>query len=132
MTRLKILVKKLTASAGAWVTRPGDELWVAAGLGSPIAELISGRALAVVQVGQELTIALIGTASSPTAQEEGVRKYARIAAALRAVLKPNQGELAFDAERVQDSFLIDPRCGLHGGVSLSIWFGSSPHAGDFV
>ncbi len=125
------ILKKLSTGADAWVTAADDELWVAAGLGFRIAELVSGRALAVVHVGQELTIALIGTASAEL-PKEGSRKYARIAVALRAVLKPNQGELAFDAELSPDSFVIDPHCRLRGGVSFRAWFAGSPRAGDFV
>lgn len=125
------ILKQLTAGGGAWITPVADELWVAAGLGFSIAELITGRALAVVQAGPELTIALVGTGAAEL-PKDGSRKYARIAAALRAVVKPNQGELAFDAELADDSFVIDPNCSLRGGVAFRAWFGTSPHAGDFV
>ncbi|MFG2116711.1 DUF6603 domain-containing protein [Streptomyces sp. NPDC048718] len=125
------IIKSLTTGDDAWVAPVDDELWVAAGLGFSIAELITGRALAVVQTGPELTIALLGTGAAELPKGAG-RKYARIAAALRAVLKPNQGELAFDAELTGDSFVIDPNCKLRGGVAFRAWFGTSPHAGDFV
>jgi hypothetical protein len=106
-------------------------LWVALGLGFTLAELITGRAMAVVQTGQDLAIALLGTAKAEL-PKEGSRKYARIGAELRAVLKPDQGELAFDAQLTSDSFVIDPNCRLRGGVAFRAWFGNSPHAGDFV
>jgi hypothetical protein len=125
------ILQALVTGDGAWVTPAADELWVAAGLGFTIAELVSGRAVAIVQAGPELTIALVGSASAEL-PKEGNRKYARIAAALRAVLKPNQGELAFDAELTSGSFVIDPNCRLRGGVAFRAWFTGSPHAGDFV
>ncbi|WP_406276776.1 hypothetical protein OH799_06615 [Nocardia sp. NBC_00881] len=125
------ILKSLTVGEDAWVTPRDDELWVAVGLGFTIAELIKGRAMAVVQTGQDLAIALLGTAKADL-PKEGSRKYARIGADLRAVLKPGQGELAFDAQLTDDSFVLDPNCRLRGGVALRAWFGNSPHAGDFV
>ncbi|MGF6885075.1 hypothetical protein ABIA39_003350 [Nocardia sp. GAS34] len=125
------VLKALTAGSDAWVTPRDDELWVAAGLGFTIAELITGRAMAIVQTGQDLTVALLGTGKAEL-PKEGSRKYARIGVDLRAVLAPGKGELAFDAQLTNDSFLLDPNCRLRGGVAFRAWFGNSPHAGDFV
>jgi uncharacterized protein DUF6603 len=125
------ILKSLTIGANAWVTPRDDELWVAAGLGFTVAELIDGRAMALVQTGQDLSVALLGTAKAEL-PKGGSRTYARIGADLRAVLKPGQGELAFDAQLTDDSFVLDPNCRLRGGVAFRAWFGNSPHAGDFV
>jgi hypothetical protein len=125
------ILRSLTTGADAWITPAQDELWVAAGLKFTIAELIEGRAMAVVQTGSELTIALLGTAAAAL-PKSGSRKYAQIEASLRAVLKPLQGELQFDAELTSGSFLLDPNCRLRGGVAFRSWFGPSAHAGDFV
>ncbi|MGW4119143.1 DUF6603 domain-containing protein [Nocardia sp. NPDC004711] len=125
------VLRALTAGSDAWVTPRDDELWVAAGLGFTLVELISGRALAVLQTGDEFTLSLLGSAAAEF-PKAGSKKYARVAADLRAVLKPNQGELAFDMLLRPDSFVIDPNCRLRGGVAFRAWFGSSPHAGDFV
>ncbi|MFJ7280710.1 DUF6603 domain-containing protein [Kitasatospora sp. NPDC098663] len=125
------ILRSIATEPDAWITAAQDELWVAAGLKFTIAELIEGRAMAVVQTGAELTIALLGTAAAAL-PKSGSRKYAQIEAALRAVLKPRQGELQFDAELTPASFLLDPNCRLRGGVAFRSWFGPSPQAGDFV
>jgi hypothetical protein len=125
------VLRALTTGSDPWVTPCDDELWVALGLGFTLAELVTGRAMAVVQTGQDLAIALLGTAKAELPKGDS-RKYARIGAELRAVLKPDQGELAFDAQLTSDSFVIDPNCRLRGGVAFRSWFGNSPHAGDFV
>ncbi|WP_051825560.1 DUF6603 domain-containing protein [Kitasatospora aureofaciens] len=125
------ILRRIATGPDAWITPAQDELWVAAGLKFTVAELIEGRAMAVVQTGADLTIALLGTAAAAL-PKSGSRKYAQIEAALRAVLKPRQGELQFDAELTPNSFLLDPNCRLRGGVAFRSWFGPSPHAGDFV
>ncbi|MFF3002341.1 DUF6603 domain-containing protein [Kitasatospora sp. NPDC057940] len=125
------ILRNLTTGDDAWITPAQDELWLAAGLKFTIAELVEGRAMAVVQTGSELTVALLGTAAA-TLPKSGSRTYARIEAALRAVLKPRQGELEFDAELTPASFVLDPNCRLRGGVAFRSWFGPSAHAGDFV
>ncbi|MFJ7275535.1 DUF6603 domain-containing protein [Kitasatospora sp. NPDC098663] len=125
------ILRTLTAGADAWITPARDELWVAAGLKFTIAELVEGRAMAVVQTGSELTVALLGTAAAAL-PKSGSHTYAQIEATLRAVLKPRQGELQFDAELTPASFLLDPNCRLRGGVAFRSWFGPSAHAGDFV
>lgn len=125
------ILRTLTLTSNPWITAQDDELWVAAGVGFTLAELIEGRLLAMVQTGEELTIALMGTAAADLPKGGG-RKYARIGVGLSAVIKPAQGELAFDAGLTGDSFLFDPNCRLRGGISLRTWFGPSPYAGDFV
>ncbi|MEV0032676.1 DUF6603 domain-containing protein [Nocardia sp. NPDC050793] len=125
------ILRTLTLTANPWITAKDDELWVAAGLGFTLAELIEGRLFALVQTGEELTIALMGTGAADLPKGAG-RKYARIGVGLSAVIKPKQGELAFDAGLTSDSYLLDPNCRLRGGISLRTWFGPSPYAGDFV
>ncbi|MGH3913670.1 MAG: DUF6603 domain-containing protein, partial [Pseudonocardiaceae bacterium] len=125
------VLRTLTMGADAWVTPVDDELWVAGGFSFTVAELIAGRALAVVQTGDELTIALFGGIDFEMPKSTR-RKFARIALDLRAVLKPSQGELAFDMVLSDDSFLLDPNCRVRGGVAFRAWFGASQHSGDFV
>ncbi|MYQ96778.1 hypothetical protein GTY20_38935 [Streptomyces sp. SID4946] len=120
-----------TGSTPPWITAKRGDLWVTAGIAFTIGELIDGTAMALVQTGSDLAIALLGTAgtSFPT---KGDKKYARIDAGLQLVVKPNSGELTVAASVNPSSFVISEDCKLRGGVGLTIWYGDHPNAGDFV
>ncbi|WP_431962258.1 DUF6603 domain-containing protein [Nocardia sp. bgisy134] len=125
------VLRTLIGGDNPWISPRENELWVAAGLGFTLAEFVSGRAMAIVQVGDEFTVALLGTAAAEFPKGGG-RKLARVAANLQAVLKPGEGEMGFAMALAPNSFVLDPNCRLHGGVAFRTWFGPSPHAGDFV
>ncbi len=127
---LKIL-GNLVGGSDPWIRPAQDELWVAAGLAFTVAEFVEGRAMALVQTGADLTVALLGTAGIDFPKGGG-RKYARAEIGVRAVIKPKQGELAVEAALTPSSFLLDPNCRLRGGVALKAWYGASPHAGDLA
>ncbi|MFD4890581.1 DUF6603 domain-containing protein [Kitasatospora sp. NPDC058397] len=121
----------LVGGDNPWIRPAQDELWVAAGLAFTVAEFVEGRAMALLQTGPELTVALLGMGGVDF-PKGGTKKYARAEIGVRAVIKPLQGELAIEAALTPSSFLLDPNCRLRGGVALKSWFGESPHAGDLV
>ncbi len=114
-----------------WISPAEDSWWIAAGLAFTCFETIAGRAMAIVQGGSDLTIALLGTGRAELPRASA-KKWAQAEIALEVVFKPVAGEFMLGAALTRNSFLVDPDCKLHGGVSLKIWFGSSEHAGDFV
>lgn len=125
------ILSTLTGGSDPWIRPAEDEVWVAAGLAFTVAEMVQGRAMALVQTGEELTVALLGTAGIEF-PKDGTKKYARAEIAVRAVIKPRQGELAIEAALTPSSFLFDSNCRLRGGVALTSWYGASPHAGDLA
>ncbi|MFJ5592650.1 DUF6603 domain-containing protein [Streptomyces noursei] len=125
----------LATGAEPWITPAGggeDPLWITAGLGFTIAERLDGRAMLVLQTGQDLTFALLGIAGMRFPKEPGRRRYANVELGLEAVLKPRAGELTLAAQLTPNSFLLDENCRLRGGVAFKTWFGPSTHKGDFV
>ncbi|OPC84576.1 hypothetical protein B4N89_29900 [Embleya scabrispora] len=124
------ILDTLTRGSDPWITPSAGNVWAAGGIGFTIAELIDGTALVLVQTGEDLTLALTGTAS--TSFPKSGRAYARIEAGIRIVVKPTSGEFLLATALGPDSFVIDPNCKLRGGASLQIWYGDHPHAGDFV
>jgi hypothetical protein len=120
-------------NTGGWVPPVHGEYWVAAGVTFRSFELIDGFALLTVEFGQELVIALLGTATLalPTSNEGG-RPFANVEIALEAVLRPAEGVFSLEALLTPNSFIIDPSCQLTGGLAVDLWFGASPHPGDFV
>ncbi|MFC7329912.1 DUF6603 domain-containing protein [Marinactinospora rubrisoli] len=115
----------------AWITPGDDQLWIAAGLAFSSFEMLKGEAMLLLQTGPDLTIALLGRAGIDF-PPEGSKKYARLAIAIRAALKPAAGELSMSAQLTDDSFVIDKNCKVRGGSAAVLWFGDNPNRGDFV
>jgi hypothetical protein len=113
------------------------DLWFAAGLKFSTYELLSTTAVLVVEVGQELAVALIGTseASFPLPAGDGGTagpQYARLVLGLEALFRPTDGTFLATAVVQKGSYVIDPACALSGGFAFAIWFPPSDHAGDFI
>ncbi|MFF0630485.1 DUF6603 domain-containing protein [Streptomyces sp. NPDC004296] len=120
----------LTDGPKPWVRPTEGQIWLAGGIDFTSFEFVQARVLLLLEVGNSLTLALIGraTASFP---KKGTKKYARVGVDLRIVYQSARGELAATAQLV-DSYVIDPSCVLTGGFAFYSWFGPSPHAGNFV
>ncbi|OEJ30032.1 DUF6603 domain-containing protein [Streptomyces subrutilus] len=122
---------ELIGGSNPWVRPQEGDLWFAAGLAFDCFETFSGRAMALVQTGSDLTISLLGAAGMqlPTKSE---KKIARVEIGIEATLRPTAGELSIGAAFTEKTFLIDPNCKLRGGVGMKFWFGDHPQAGDFA
>ncbi|MFI7502482.1 DUF6603 domain-containing protein [Streptomyces sp. NPDC049687] len=122
---------KLIGGDNPWVRPQQGDLWFAAGLAFDCFETFSGRAMALVQTGSDLTISLLGVAGMqlPT---KSAKKIARLEIGLEATVRPTAGEMSFAAAFTEKTFLIDPNCKLRGGVGMKFWFGNHAHAGDFA
>jgi hypothetical protein len=120
-------------NSGGWVPPTPGEYWVAAGVAFLSFGIINGFALVTVEFGQDLVIALLGVASLqlPT-EDDGGPVFGYIEITLEAVLRPADGILSIEAVLTPNSYVIDPACQLTGGIAFDLWFGSNPHAGDFV
>lgn len=125
------VLNSLVGGTSPWVTPMQDELWVAAGLAFSAFELIQGNAMVIVQTGPDFTIALLGIGGTSFPRDAD-RKYAKAELAIEAVIKPHKGELSLGAAVTPNSYVLDPNCRLRGGVALTVWYGNSPNAGDFV
>jgi hypothetical protein len=120
-------------NSGGWVPPTLGEYWVAAGVAFRSFEIINGFVLVIVEFGQELVIALLGIAALQLPTEvDGGPVFGYIEITLEAVLRPAEGTLSIEALLTPNSYVIDPACRLTGGIAFDMWFGSNPHAGDFV
>ncbi|MFF4174208.1 DUF6603 domain-containing protein [Streptomyces sp. NPDC001744] len=121
----------LIGGGNPWVRPQQGDLWFAAGLAFDCFETFSGRAMALVQTGSDLTISLLGAAGMqlPTKSD---KKIARVEIGIEATLRPTAGELSIGAAFTEKTFLIDPNCKLRGGVGMKFWFGNHDNAGDFA
>ncbi|MER6401724.1 DUF6603 domain-containing protein [Kitasatospora sp. NPDC001603] len=125
------VLSALIGGGNPWVRPQQGDLWFAAGLAFDCFETFSGRALALVQTGSDLTISLLGAAGMQLPTKSN-KKIARVEIGIEATLRPTAGELSIGAAFTEKTFLIDPNCKLRGGVGMKFWFGNHPQAGDFA
>lgn len=128
------VLDKLSGQGGgpAWVSPSLGDNWLAAGLQFTSFELILGRALLVAEFGHEFELALLGLATIALPQDAVGEAYAYAELQLEVVLKPDDGVFSAVASLTPNSYLLSKQCHLTGGFAFFLWFGSNPHAGDFV
>lgn len=114
------------------------QYWLAAGVRFTSFDLINSTALLVVEFGNELEIALLGLSwmslpppAAPGAEAPTVQ-YAYAELGIEIKLLPSEGVFSATAILTPNSFVLDPACQLTGGFAFYVWFGSNPHAGQFV
>ncbi|MFI6986580.1 DUF6603 domain-containing protein [Embleya sp. NPDC050154] len=120
------MLERLT---GTWVTARQGGLWLAAGLDFTSFEFIHGRLLLILETGDGLNLALVGTARAAFPRTDTA--YAQVQLQLRIVYSSKRAEFAATA-LLYDSYLIDPACVLTGGFAFHMWFEGSAHSGDFA
>lgn len=129
-------ITSLTGGASPVVTPDRGQIWVAAGLTFTSFELIKGAAMLIVEAGDELQIALLGSANAQFPQKKGPddtsAPYAQVVLDVEARFQPQRGTFSIEAVLSKGSFLLDPACVLTGGFAFYIWYGPSDYAGDFV
>ncbi|WP_235484459.1 DUF6603 domain-containing protein [Streptomyces roseoverticillatus] len=131
---LEVLDDLLDGSGGRppWLSPAQGQIWFALGLDFTVFRLVEGKALALVEFGNDFTIAVLGlaTASFPTGRANDAA-IARVQLAMQALYTSSDGMLALAAELTPQSYVLDPECRLTGGLAYRTWFGGS-HEGDFV
>jgi hypothetical protein len=136
MNVLGLLEGRIAPAGGAkrqWITPQPGALWFAAGIEFTSFKIANTRALLVVELGDDLTIALLGLSKIRLpVPEQGTPSYAYAEMQLRAVLQPDDGTFMASAILSDSSYVLTPDCHLTGGFAFGLWFGPNPHAGDFV
>ncbi|MER5770663.1 DUF6603 domain-containing protein [Streptomyces sp. NPDC001985] len=131
---LEVLDSLLDGTGGraAWITPEPGRIWFALGIDFTVFRMVDAQALALVELGDDFTVAVLGlaTASFPLGRGDGP-VLARVQLALQALYTSRDGMLALAAELTPESFVLDPDCRLTGGLAYRTWF-SGAHAGDFV
>jgi hypothetical protein len=134
-TPLDVLEKILNPpSPPIWVMPKAGSLWFAAGITFTSFQLVNSQALVIVEVGDELVIALVGTARAqfPPATGMATPIYAYIELDLLVRFAPQEGVFSLQAVLAKSSFLLDKSCVLTGGFAFFVWFGENKHSGNFV
>ncbi|WKU49036.1 transcriptional regulator [Streptomyces sp. VNUA116] len=115
-----------------WLSPAQGQIWFALGIDFTVFRLVDGKVLALVEFGEDFTVAVLGlaTASFPVRRDSGAA-IARIQLAMQALYTSRDHMLALAAELTPESYVLDPECRLTGGLAYRTWFGG-PHEGDFV
>ncbi|GHC60019.1 DUF6603 domain-containing protein [Streptomyces cinnamoneus] len=131
---LDVLDDLLDGSGGRppWLSPAQGQIWFALGIDFTVFRLVEGKVLALVEFGDDFTIAVLGlaTASFPVRRDSGAA-IARVQLAMQALYTSSDGLLALAAELTPQSYVLDPECRLTGGLAYRTWF-DGPHQGDFV
>jgi hypothetical protein len=118
------------ATMDSYIAPDLGEYWFAAGVQFTSFELIHSNVVAILEVGKEFDILVLGKSygSFPPAGTT----YAYVELDIEVVLQPDEGLFMAEAILATNSYVLDPNCHLQGGFAFYSWFGSNPHAGDFV
>jgi hypothetical protein len=107
--------------------------WAAAGIKFTSFQLVDVFAMLLLKFGREWEIDVIGVASASLPPQVPVSSaLAYVELGLVASFKITEGEISVTAQLTPNSFLLAQACKLTGGFAAKYWFGSNPHAGDFV
>lgn len=104
--------------------------WLAAGVKFSSFRLIDSRVVALVRLGHDVEILLLGLADV-TLPRKGP-PYVRAELALKVSVKPAAGLALAEAMLTDNSWVLDSECRLTGHFAFALWFGDHPHAGDIV
>lgn len=123
-------LESVLAKVNSYILPDLGEYWFAAGVQFTSFELIHSNVVAVLEVGKEFEILVLGKsygAFPPT----GVT-YGYVELDLEVVFQPDAGLFKAEAVLSQNSYVLDQNCHLIGGFAFYCWFGPNAHAGDFV
>ena len=97
-------------------------------------ELLDSFILVSISFGREFELDLLGisTLIVPPQLPESEPPLAKVSLQIVASFIPDQGIAIVQGSLTADSHILDPKCHLTGGFAFATWFGTNPHAGDFV
>ncbi|RKK90894.1 hypothetical protein BFJ71_g11251 [Fusarium oxysporum] len=130
-----LIVQTMTQTGPPWVTPKEDEYWLAAGLSASLFDCLTVTAVAMLEVKSGgFDLAIYGDAVAMMPPDAPSRESCLVYVELAMVIEFNMGQGYFrvEAALAPTSFLLVPQCQLTGGFALVYWFGSNPHAGDWV
>jgi len=107
------------------------QYFACAGLRFTINGTIDCFALAIVQWGEELEIALLGLARFRLPRDTTARAICYVEILISMTLKPKEGTFKLQALLSSNSWVINTDCRLTGGMALFVWF-DGEHKGDIV
>src|ERR1700709_2667750 len=128
------ILEKMQGGSNPFVQMKDGNIWLAFGFTVSSFDLINATVVAVVQFGSAGCIfSLFGdlTVSYPPDSPADIKLF-NIEVLMMAELNFVDDVFKLEAALAPTSFVLVPYCRLFGGLALYTFFGSSPHAGDWV
>ncbi|KAF1834718.1 hypothetical protein BDW02DRAFT_597979 [Decorospora gaudefroyi] len=134
------IVKRMTQAdpsvpgSVAWVSPKEHAYWLAAGMSISAFDVLTVTAVAMLAFKDSGIIISIYANAIAQMPPRTDRAIAMVYLELGMVAEMNfsDGYFRVEAALAPTSFLLVPQCHLDGGFALVYWFGSNPHAGDWV
>ncbi len=121
---------QVLASLGDWTPPQQGQYWFALGVQGTTFEVINTNALFVVEFGKQTIISIIGASTLKQPQKGTPFTYAVLD--IVASFLPDEGEVTIAAQLAPGAYILTKDARLKGGFAFYSWFGSNPHAGEFV
>lgn len=109
---------------------PGQN-FLAAGVSFLSFGMASSFALLTVSFGKQMEAAVLGLSNITVPPMTEKAPIAKATLALKAALLPEAGVFSFEAQLMEDSYILSQHCRLTGGFAFYLWFAGA-HKGDFI
>ncbi|KIV76927.1 hypothetical protein PV11_08776 [Exophiala sideris] len=129
------IVKNMTQTGPPWVAPKPDSYWFAAGLTLTAFDILTVTALAMLAFrnnGVSISLYADAVAQMPADATSTSDMIIYVEIGLVAEMNTVDGYFQAQASLAPTSFLLTEKCHLYGGFAMAYWFGSNPHAGDWV
>jgi hypothetical protein len=135
-SRAMATLAKLQDGDNPWITTREGDYWLAVGVKFSTFKFVHGELLLIATFGRELEFTLLGLAwltlpLPPEGQAVGI-PFVFLELQMAAVVQPAKGFFSVAGSLTPDSYVLTKYCHITGGFAYSMWYGSNPHAGDFV
>ena len=119
--------------ATQWIMNKEESMWIAAGMTVLAFQILTIRAVVVVEWGFGIKLGIFGLATAEVPLQLD-RKFAVVQLGLAATVDFDAGIMKIDGQLTPASYIIDPSCHLTGGFALYSWFGAANNQdqGDWV
>ncbi|MEU0504502.1 DUF6603 domain-containing protein [Nocardia sp. NPDC005998] len=137
MDVLDVLEGRKPAAPGGtskeWIAPREGNYWLGVGAQLTVSEVVTATVVLAAEFGHDLIFAMLGTAILQLPlKDESAEIYVYAELGLEATLRPIDGIAQAQAQLSAASYVLTKDCHLTGGFAAGLWFGSNPHAGQFV
>ncbi|WP_433521604.1 DUF6603 domain-containing protein [Nocardia pseudovaccinii] len=137
MDVLDVLEGRKPAAPGGtpteWIAPRAGNYWLGVGAQLTVSEVVTATVVLAAEFGHDLIFAMLGTAILQLPlKDESAEIYVYAELGLEATLRPIDGIAQAQAQLSAASYVLTKDCHLTGGFAAALWFGSNPHAGQFV
>ena len=120
--------------SGTWFSPEEGSFWVAVGLKVTAFQMVTLRAVVVVQLNPDLFLGIYGVAVLNVPTPDSAIKFVHVEFGILCTLDPQVGVFKLEAQLAPNSYVLHPSCHVTGGIALYSWFKDGPDAvaGDWV